>query len=162
MTDSRRSFVKKVLATTGVIASSTCFVRIAVAGCAKATRLLGFAADVVDGKTFYSLSIHDWGLGDCELRNVLIEFPLGAGIGKFRGDVGTHFTHREAVWQFRLELFTGNPSVQQEQVVLFDQTWDGPEMSELDKPLFHPWQFQFSISPAIDLGKVYGRATSCC
>jgi hypothetical protein len=35
-------------------------------------------------------------------------------------------------------------------------------MSERDQPLFHPWKFQFAISPGIDLGKVYGRATSCC
>lgn len=66
------------------------------------------------------------------------------------------------VWHFRLELFTGNPSEVGKQVVLFDQSWDGPEMSEQDNPLFHPWHYQFSISPGINLGQVYARATSCC
>jgi hypothetical protein len=164
MADSRRSFVKKALAAGGAIASSASFISTARAdNCAKQTRLLGFGASFGDGqKTVYHLSIPDWGLGDCELRNVKIDFPVGTGIGTFKGEVGTHFTHHEDVWHFRLELFTGEPAKEAEQAVLFDQSWDGPQMSERDQPLFHPWQFQFSISPAIDLGKVYARATSCC
>jgi hypothetical protein len=164
MTDSRGSFVKRAFGTISVIASSTCIVPMAVAAgnCAEETRLLPNGAYISDGKAFRSTRIEDWQLGYCELRNVVIDFPPGAGIGRFRGEVGTHFTHNRDVWHFRMQLFTGNPSSEHDQVVLFDQTWDGPAMSELDQPLFHPWQFQFSIDPAIDLGKVYWRATSCC
>jgi hypothetical protein len=163
MTDSRRSFVKKALAGSCAIALPAGIISTARAqNCAKQSRLLGFGSSFIDGKTVYHLSIADWGIGDCELRNVTIDFPLGGGIGTFQGEVATHFTHHRDVWHFRLELFTGNPSEVGKQVVLFDQSWDGPEMSEQDNPLFHPWHYQFSISPGINLGQVYARATSCC
>jgi hypothetical protein len=65
--------------------------------CAKQSRLLEFGSSFIDGKTVYHLSIADWGIGDCELRNVAIDFPLGGGIGTFQGEVATHFTHHKDV-----------------------------------------------------------------
>ena len=157
----RRSFMKRALAAGGGLTSLVYFAEGAwAADCKAETRLLGFGASLIDGVQSYNLSINNWRLGDCELRKVLIVFR--GQVGNFQGEVATHFTHGKDIWHFRLELFTGNPSQASSQVILFDQNWDGPRMSELDRPLFHQWQFTFPISPAVDLSKVYGRATSCC
>ena len=158
--EARRFFLSRTLATCGGLTLLTSFTQNALADCKAESRVLGFGASYVDGAQSYNLSIPNWRLGDCELRSALITFR--DNIGEFNGEVATHFTHGKDVWHLRLELFTGNPSRLNEQIILLDKSWEGPNMSELDKPLFHTWQFRFQVNPAINLGKVYARATSCC
>src|SRR5690348_2789533 len=138
MADSRRTFMRKALAASGLITVSTYVGSSAAQNCTKQTRLLGWGASMRDGRTFYSIGIPEWGLGDCEIRNVVIDTVAGTGVGNFRAEVATHFTHSKDVWHFQLELFTGDPNVPSQQTVLFNQTWDGSPMSERDNPKFHP------------------------
>jgi hypothetical protein len=98
--------------------------------------------------------VNYWNVGDCELAKADIKFV--GGVGTFDGYVGTKFTHNKDIWRFRLRLAApGGPTK-------FDQTWNGPEMSEKDNPRFHHWYFRFSYDAALDFGPLQGFAESCC
>jgi hypothetical protein len=161
MSHTRRLFVKKAITATSGLLAATCLLPKSYGfGCKSESRILGFGASDVDRVVTYGLRIDDWILGDCELKNVDISFQGDRGV--FKGQVCTHFTHEKDVWHFRLKLFTGNPEIPSSQKVRFDQTWIGPQMSEKDNPLFHPWYVKFTFDPSINLGSLYGQAISCC
>jgi hypothetical protein len=160
MSHTRRRFVKDTLVATGGLLVAACLPAKSYGSCASEEKLLPGSASFVNGVTIHSWSVDNWRLGDCELKNALITFRKHRGV--FTAQVCTHFTHTKDVWHFRIQLFTGNPTDKNTQSIRFDKSWDGPEMSELDNPLFHAWREEFTIDPSINLGKVWLRAISCC
>ena len=160
MPDSRRLFVKHSI----LVLTVMTFRPLKVFGdCSSETKLLGFGASFQHGEipkyTAQDLS-KSWKLGDCELKNFYVS--LQGDRGSFGAQVCTHFTHHKDVWHLRMQFVTGSEALPSSQHVVFDRSWDGPQMSEKDDPLFHPWQETFSIDPAMDKGKIYVRAISCC
>lgn len=100
---------------------------------------------------------NDWHEGDCEMQGARLTLQSN-GSGSFQSQVCTHFTHSKDIWHFYVELAADAQS----STFLTVYTWDGPKMSEQDRPLFHPWQVNFSL-PGGDFTRVlYARATSCC
>jgi hypothetical protein len=132
----------------------------AFSDCRSETKILGFSALFQNGTSTYSTGTKSRKLGDCELRDLIIS--LQGSRGFFEGKVCTHFTHTKDVWHLRLQFVTGSEAIASSQHVVFDRSWDGPQMSEQDDPLFHPWHETFPTDPAMDKGKIYARITSCC
>lgn len=162
MSHTRRQFVRDALVATGGLFVAACLPAKSYGSCASEERILPGSASLVNGVSIHSWSVDNWKLGDCELKNAVISFRDREHKGVFTAQVCTHFTHTKDVWHFRIQLFTGSFNDKAAQLIRFDKSWDGPKMSELDNPLFHPWREEFTYDPSIDLGKVWLRAISCC
>jgi hypothetical protein len=160
MSNTRRRFAKDALVVTGGLLVAACLPDKSYGTCASEERLLPGNAVFANGVTTHSWGVEDWKLGDCELQNALISIQGGKGV--FTAQVCTHHTTTKDVWHFRIQLFAGNPADKNAQLIRFDKSWDGPEMSQKDDPLFHAWREEFSIDPSIDLGRVWLKAISCC
>jgi hypothetical protein len=106
-------------------------------------------------------SVPDWKLGDCELKQASLR--ISANFLIFNGQVCTHFTHTKDVWHIHLLLFTRNNTDPSRKIVLLDKSFDGPQMSEQDKPLFHNWAARFPINnQAAQARRLAVQITSCC
>ena len=62
-----------------------------------------------------------------------------------------------------VQLVTRNNTDPNKEIVLASGKFDGPQMSEQDKPLFHTWTGRFAFSPNALTGHRFGaKVTSCC
>ena len=123
------------------------------ANCSKGTQTQPFKQVSADVKVAY---FDDWRLGDCELFGANLTLNHSKGTGTFTGNVCTHFTHSKDIWHFYVEL--AEVAVSSTYLTIFQ--WDGPKMSEQDKPLFHSWTENFRYSESTRVK--FARATSCC
>ena len=160
MLDTRRYFLKKAITTAGGLAAASVLPRLSYAGCTSSTRNFEFT-DIIGSGTF-TANIPDWKVGDCELKDSSLTLTPGNFI-IFKGQVATHHTHTKDVWHFHLQLFTRNNPNPSQKVILFDRTFDGPNMSEQDKPLFHTWTFRSPFNPrGTAFRRIAAEVISCC
>ena len=152
--------VRRAIAATCLVVATNSFATASFAdNCQSGTQLLPFGAygpSTTDTK--YSATIPDWNLGDCQLRHGVIHFDHGRGT--FDAMVATTFTHNKDYWHFRLRVSRGPTNDPSKQTLLFVRSWDGPPMSERDRPLFHKWHVDFTYSG--DLNPPSAEAWSCC
>jgi hypothetical protein len=154
MSTTRRFFVKKAIAATSGLVAVACLPRIAFAGCSSSTRGYEFDHDGV-------ATLEDWKLGDCELKQASLRVSGSYII--LNSQVCTHFTHTKDVWHMTVRLVTRDNSNPSKEIVLATGKMDGPQMSEQDKPLFHPWNSRFGFSPQLVKGRRFAaKITSCC
>ena len=125
------------------------------ANCASGTSTSAFATA---NSTTRVATFADWRLGDCELHGARITLSSN-GTGAFQAQVCTHFTHSKDIWHFGVELI-GDALNSPNFYTLF--SWNGPQMSEQDRPLFHTWSEIFKVDPQLFKQVTHARATSCC
>jgi hypothetical protein len=153
MLNTRRLFLNRALQTAGGLIGGSLLPRKAYAGCKSSTE----SFEMEEGM----LSIPNWKLGDCELRQASLR--ISGNFLIFNGQVATHFTHTKDVWHIHLLLFTRNNTDPSKKIILLDKSFDGPQMSELDEPLFHTWAARFPISnQAAQTRRIAVQITSCC
>lgn len=153
MPSPRRLFLNKAFQTAGGLLAAACLPRNLYAACKSSTE----SFEMENGM----LSIPDWKLGDCELQQASLR--ISGNFIIFNGQVATHFTHAKDVWHIHLLLFTRNNTDPSKKIILLDKSFDGPQMSEQDKPLFHRWAARFPINnQAAQARRLAVQITSCC
>jgi hypothetical protein len=157
MISTRRSFVGKVGRVTGGVIASVCLPRAAFAGCSSNTQSFEFS-NINDQQV---ATIADWKLGDCELKQATLRISGNYVI--LNAQVATHFTHTKDVWHMTVQLVTRNNTDPSKEIVLASGKFDGPQMSEQDKPLFHTWTGRFAFGAnALKGHRFAAKVTSCC
>jgi hypothetical protein len=157
MTSTRRAFVRKAVSATGGMIATICLPRVAFADCTTNTRSLQFV-NINDQQV---VTIDDWRLGDCELKQATLR--ISGSFVILNAQVCTHFTHTKDVWHMTVELVTRTNSDPNKEIVLASGKFDGPQMSEQDKPLFHTWTGRFEFNANAIKGKRFAaKVTSCC
>jgi hypothetical protein len=157
MTTTRRSFVRKAVSATGGMIATICLPRAVFAGCSSSTQSFAFA-DINDQQV---ATIADWKLGDCELKQATLR--ISGNFVILNGQVCTHFTHTKDVWHMTVQLVTRSNTDPSKEIVLASGKFDGPQMSEQDKPLFHTWSARFGINAnALKGHRFAAKVTSCC
>jgi hypothetical protein len=154
MSSTRRFFVRNAFQTIGGLAAVSLLPRTVVAGCKSDTASFDFNHDGV-------AVIPDWKLGDCELRNAFLR--VSGNVILLNSQVCTHHTHTHDVWHMKIEIITRPPSNPSQVIVIGSGSVVGPPMSELDNPLFHPFNRGISFNPQLAHGRGFAaRVTSCC
>jgi hypothetical protein len=157
MLTTRRSFVVKTVRATGGAIAVVCLPRIAFAGCSSSTRSFEF----VNQLDQLVATIDDWKLGDCELKQASLR--ISGNFVILNAQVCTHFTHTKDVWHMTVQLVTRTNTDPNKEIVLATGKFDGPQMSEQDKPLFHTWTGRFGFNANSIKGKRFAaKVTSCC
>jgi hypothetical protein len=159
MRDTRRSFLKKAFTTVGGLIAVTYLPQKVHAGCASVTKdydLLPQVGQQIPGRK----------VGDCEIKAMTLTILPGA-LSIFNAQVCTHFTHTKDVWHMRLRILSTLVAKPQQIYSWFDHTFDGPQMSEKDVPLFHDWTETFIIQadvfdPPDMYSPAYAEITDCC
>ena len=126
--------------------------------CHTDTKTLSFTS--VDGHTKRIL-VGDWnkpGGSDCELQNLELTVH-DDGTGTYNSSVCTHFTHGKDIWHTRVVLLGAVVNAPGE---LASFQWDGPKMSERDKPLYHPFNTTFTFNKAYFPNIRNASITGCC
>jgi len=153
MSDTRRLFLRRTVTAAGGSIAVTCLPAQLHGACKSSTE----SFEMENGM----LSVPDWKLGDCELKQASLR--ISGNFLIFNGQVCTHFTHTKDVWHIHLLLFTRNSTDPSRKIVLLDKSFDGPQMSEQDKPLFHNWAARFPINnQAAQARRLAVQITSCC
>jgi hypothetical protein len=154
MFSTRRFFVRNALQTIGGLTAVSLLPRTVFAGCKSDTAGFDFNHE---GQAV----IPDWKLGDCELRSTTLRASGNFIIAN--GQVCTHHTHTKDVWHMKIEIITRPPTNPSQVIVIGSGNIDGPKMSELDKPLFHPFTGRIAFNPQLAHGHGFAaRVTSCC
>jgi hypothetical protein len=159
MSNTRRFFFKKAFAAAGSLVAVTNLPSNAYAGCASVTKdfdLLPQVGQPIPGRK----------VGDCEIKGMTLTILPGA-ISEFNAQVCTHFTHTKDVWHMRLRILSKLVDKPSQLYSWFDHTFDGPQMSEKDVPLFHNWTETFIIqadvfNPPNLYSPAYLEITDCC
>jgi hypothetical protein len=159
MSDTRRFFFKKVFASASGLVAATRLPSNLCAGCASVTNDFDLLPQV-------GQSIPGRKVGDCEIKGMTLTILPGA-ISIFNAQVCTHFTHTKDVWHMRLRILSRLVDKPSQLYSWFDHTFDGPQMSEKDVPLFHDWSATFTIqadvfNPPALYSPAYLEINDCC
>ena len=161
MLNSRRSFIRTVAKTAGGIYAIASRPIPTYAGCSSSIAQFDIT------QSSFAETIPGMKLGDCEMKTMRLQ--LGSnGEGYFTTQVGTHFTHGKDVWHLRIQILSPSRANASQFISWFDQTFDGPQMSEKDNPLFHDWAIVFKfpsagLNPPADKSyPSHVRLTHCC
>jgi hypothetical protein len=158
MLSTRRSFLSKTTRSLGGIVAATMMPKIGHAqhwaNCHSGKQVVPFAQANATTKI---ATFSDWHEGDCEMQGASITLHRD-GTGLFHSQVCTHFTHSKDIWHFYVELAADANAP----VFLTEYTWNGPQMSEQDHPLFHDWPVSFRLPGGTFDQIKFARATSCC
>lgn len=155
----RRIFAKQAAGAVGGLALAAFVPRAAFAGCTSRTQLFNFVNSPATGQP--QVTIPDWKLGDCELKNAALH--ISGNFVILNAQVATHHTHTHDVWHMTVDVFTRDNQNPSKIIVLATGKFDGPQMSEQDHPLFHQWDARFQFNADVIKGKRIGaRVNSCC
>ena len=154
MSSTRRLFVRNAVQAMGGLAVASLVPAVAFAGCTSNTASFNFNHDG-------EVVLPDWKVGDCELKQATLR--VSGNFIILNGLVCTHHTHTKDVWHMKIEIITRPPNDPSQVIVIGSGTIDGPKMSELDHPLFHPYNGRIGFNPQLAHGRGFAaRVTSCC
>lgn len=141
------------IAVTGVVAGSEPAFAQHWANCSSGKQTVQFKSINATTKV---ATFSDWREGDCEMQSAQI--TITPTTFTFNAQVCTHFTHSKDIWHFYVELAKDTTS----STYLTEYSFDGPKMSEQDKPLYHAWSYTHGLPGGAFAQIKYARATSCC
>ena len=156
MVHTRRRFMSKSVGLCGSATVGLLAPQLAFADCSKDQKVLSFTP-VSPGKK--QVVIPPWHVGDCWMENGVVMIR-NDGHGEFGCRVRTLFTHTKDVWHLTLEIL--GEVITDPGGASFSGSWDGPKMSEKDKPVQHLWGQNFAFDAAKFEAMKHVRLTSCC